>query len=65
MEDYTTADGLPCVLTASGDQIWVSSVSPHFTLDLYAVDMDRDAVKGVLDHLGLTFATELDGCRGR
>ena len=65
VEDYTTADGLPCVLTANGDQIWVSSVSPHFTLDLYAVAMDRNAIKDVLDHLGLTFATELDGCRGR
>lgn len=65
MEDYTTADGLECVLQANGDQIWASSVSPHFTLSIYAVDMEWDAIREVLDHLDLTFATELDGCRGR
>lgn len=65
VEEHTTADGLTCVLAQNGDQIWVESVSPHFCLSIYAVDMEWDAVKDVLDHLDLTFATELDGCRGR
>lgn len=61
-EECTTPSGLQCILTEYGNQIWVSSQTPHFYFSIYAADMDFAEIKEILDHLEFQLTQAPEAC---